>query len=345
MRILIRFFGSVHFSIALFCTSALVVAAVTLIDLPQRQQNGLFSVLICGFLLNLFVSLCSRYPFQKSHLPFVLAHCGLLLIFGGAFVKGLLGFEGIFLVTKESSHREIVLDGHRESALLLPFKRACEKAGYPYLEMLPLWFSEWKSGHETIYAKEALLPVPLQHVMESFDWDALPLSFQNGALRLSQFLEARQNRQIGKGLAKEVFYNGHAPLLFISEWTALLKAHLYTCCLFVEGMQCPPVQLKLKEIPYSASLVNADEANHICHVALTDADGRLKDIAVGLNSPYDTADGYRFTLREIAPSNRQVQLLVSWDPTSSFWMAAGAALTGLGIILLFVQKMRGKHVP
>ncbi|MBS0650522.1 MAG: hypothetical protein JSR93_05115 [Verrucomicrobia bacterium] len=229
--------------------------------------------------------------------------------------------------------------------MLLPFKSACEKAGYPYFEMLPLWLSESKSSEETIYAKEVLLPLPLQHVMESFDWDAVPLSFQEGALRLSQFLAVRQSMQIGTGLAKEVFYNVHAPLPIISEWTASLKAHLYACCLFLEGMHNPQIQLKLKEIPYSAFLVNADKANHICHMALTDPDGRLKDIAVGLNSPYDTADGYRFTLKEIAPSNRQVQLLVSWDPTSSFWMVTGAALTGLGIILLFIQRMRVKHDP
>ncbi|MBS0652922.1 MAG: hypothetical protein JSR39_05255 [Verrucomicrobia bacterium] len=343
MRFVLRLLGSVHFSLALFCISALVAGASTLIDLPQRQQNSLFSVLICGFLINLFVSLCSRFPFRRSHLSFVLAHCGLMLILGGALIKGTFGFEGVLVVTKQGAHREIFLDGDRESALLQPFKRACEKMGYSYDEMLRLWFSDWKNRNQAVYAMEKVLPFPLQRVMDSLEWESLPHSFQSGALRLSRFLERRQTAHIRPELAREVFNNAHAPLPVISEWTTSLKAHLYSCCLFAEGLQDHQVQLKLKEIPYSSSLIEADEANYVCRLVVSDASGGSKDVVIGLNKPYDTIDGYRFTLREIAPSNHQAQLLVSWDPTSSVWMVTGTILTVLGIILLFIQKMKEKH--
>ena len=343
MRAFIRFLGGVRFSLALFFLSALLIGIFTLIDLSQKKQNALFSILICAFFINLFVSLCSRFPLRKSHLPFALAHCGLMMILASALIRGFFGSEGVLVVGKEGGYREMILDGDRASALLLPFKRACEKVGYSYEEMLHLWFSDGENAKHSIYPLQSSISLPLQEVMDAFAWESLPLFFQTGAFRLSRFLKSRKNTQIGWALAQEVFQSSHLPVEKPSELTASMKAHLYSCCLFFEGLQDKKGELRTRKLPYAVSLAKADGANHVCHLIFSEDNGVFHDAVIAVNQPYDTLDRYRFTLAGVDFSNDQAQLLVSWSPISSYWIISGTVLTVLGIILLFFQKMGGKR--
>lgn len=351
LSFLFSLIGSIHFSIALFCSSIFVIAVATLIELPQETQNGLFFILMVGFFLNLLFSLIRRFPFRLSHVSFVLAHCGLMIVLGSALVNGYFGWEGAWVVTKSGGQDEVVIGGDRTSQLLHPFKCAAEKAGYCHDDILSLWFKEWKNRGQSVFDKDQLLPLQVERVIEYLDWAALPVSFQIGAARLSCFLERLGGGQVNLGLAREIFKGPQFPVKaspstqpqeFLSlgvNWSLAEKAHLYSCCLFVEGVGRAFISLHLKRIPYIGLLLGVDEVGQFCSLALT-RQGGIEYVQIALNRPFDTREGYRFTLQEIAPSGDQVQLFVSWRPLSNGWLWVGTVLTAVGVIILCFQKVR-----
>ena len=123
------------------------------------------------------------------------------------------------------------------------------------------------------------------------------------------------------------------------SWTASEKAHLYSCCLFVEGLQNALFPLHLKEIPYAGTLLEVDEKNLSCSFSLKQRNGDVESVKVALNQPLDTTDGYRFVLQELGSFQDQALFLVSWNPISHHWLVAGALLTALGVVVLFIQKV------
>lgn len=339
MRDLLRFIGSIHFSLALFLFSAVVVACATFIDLSLEMQNGFFSLLIVGFFMNLLVALCRRYPFRRSHLAFIFAHCGLLVILGASLIRGYLGWEGVWIITKSCSQNELVREGHYPSVVLHPFQSACKKVGFSYETILSLWFEEWKNKAQSVFDPNQTLPFPVEKVMECLDWTALPVTLQQGALRLSYFLEKCRNAQISVTLAQEIFKNSQLPCKKGMSWTASEKAHLYSCCLFVEGLQHALFPLRLKEIPYAGTLLEVDDKNQTCSLSLKQSNGDVEIARIALNQPLDTADGYRFVLQELGSFQDQALFLVNWNPISHHWLVAGALLTVLGVVVLFIQKV------
>ncbi|MBI1953202.1 MAG: cytochrome c biogenesis protein ResB [Candidatus Omnitrophica bacterium] len=70
-------------------------------------QSWWFQSLL-GFLgLNLAVAALQRYPWKRKHLPFVLAHVGILLVLAGAIVGGKFGIEGSLVIPEGEASRTL----------------------------------------------------------------------------------------------------------------------------------------------------------------------------------------------------------------------------------------------
>lgn len=113
MRIL-KFFGSIWFTIILISLSAIFVFAGTLIEskygshkIASRLIYGspYFALLLAGYFINILFALYKRSPLTKRQIPFVLTHIGLLMVIAGAMMKFLFGVQG-YLVVKEGQETD-----------------------------------------------------------------------------------------------------------------------------------------------------------------------------------------------------------------------------------------------
>lgn len=112
---MIKFIGSVYFALILIATVALVVVAGTFLESYTSSHlfaarftygNPLFGILLWLFFLNIFVSTLLRWPFKKHHIPFIITHCGLLMILGGQLVKHYSGTQGVMQLSEGCSSCE-----------------------------------------------------------------------------------------------------------------------------------------------------------------------------------------------------------------------------------------------
>lgn len=68
-------------------------------------HSGWFQILLGFLAVNLAVAAFDRYPWKRRHLPFVLAHLGIILLLTGGVLSGRLGVEGQLIIPEgESSH-------------------------------------------------------------------------------------------------------------------------------------------------------------------------------------------------------------------------------------------------
>src|SRR3989338_4112099 len=100
------FLGSLSMAAALLIAIASVLAWGTIYETRfgtaavQRfiYQSWWFQALLGFLALNLAVAALRRYPWQHKHVPFVLAHIGIILILFGVILGGRFGIEGQLII-------------------------------------------------------------------------------------------------------------------------------------------------------------------------------------------------------------------------------------------------------
>lgn len=97
------FLGSVYFALLLIAFVALFVIAGTLIESSTQShryaaqltyRNPFFVLLLWAFFINILFSALQRWPFKVRHIPFLITHFGLLMVFGGVLSKVYFGVQG-----------------------------------------------------------------------------------------------------------------------------------------------------------------------------------------------------------------------------------------------------------
>ncbi|MCB1136502.1 MAG: hypothetical protein KDK78_09555, partial [Chlamydiia bacterium] len=120
LRWLFYYIGSIYFAVTLIGVSALYVALGTFLESSSDSHayaaqlsygHPLFQLLLWGYFVNILTSALRRWPFRKSHAPFLLTHLGLLMLLGGTIFKSYYGVQGTMAVMEGSGSQSIFLPG------------------------------------------------------------------------------------------------------------------------------------------------------------------------------------------------------------------------------------------
>ena len=112
------FLGSLRVAVPLLVTLAGVLAWGTFYEsrfgtaAVQRfvYQAGWFQAVLAFLAVNLAVAASLRFPWKRKHLPFVLAHIGIILILAGGIIGGRLGIQGQMVIPEGESSDTLLLD-------------------------------------------------------------------------------------------------------------------------------------------------------------------------------------------------------------------------------------------
>ena len=115
-----RLLGSLRIAVPLLIVIASVLAWGTIYETRfgtasvQRfmYQSWWFQGLLAFLALNLAVAALERYPWERKHLPFVLAHLGIILILLGGIIGGRFGVEGQLIIPEGQAERVLQLPGN-----------------------------------------------------------------------------------------------------------------------------------------------------------------------------------------------------------------------------------------
>ncbi len=131
-----RWIGSLQMAVVLLVVIAGVLAWGTIYE----EQYGTeavkhavygawwFQAVLAFLALNLASAAIDRYPWKKRHIPFVLAHIGIILILIGGIMSGSLGIEGQLVVSEGQTEQYLRLpqqafalrDPHSDAVELFP---------------------------------------------------------------------------------------------------------------------------------------------------------------------------------------------------------------------------------
>lgn len=115
---LFRFIGGLPFALILIATTACFAIIGTILESISDSHryaayftysSPLFSLLLFGFFLNILISALRRYPFKRSHVPFLITHLGMLMVLGGTLVKIYFGTQGTMTILEGSASDVIYL--------------------------------------------------------------------------------------------------------------------------------------------------------------------------------------------------------------------------------------------
>ncbi|MGL6225955.1 MAG: hypothetical protein ACRC10_04925 [Thermoguttaceae bacterium] len=117
---LLRFLGSLAFAVLLLSLLVLVLGTTTFIEAAYNADVVTFFVyntlwfkgvlfLLC---LNVLCSMLSRFPWKRKHLPFLTAHCGILVLLGGCYVTDHWGQEANVSIFEGKSARYALAKGY-----------------------------------------------------------------------------------------------------------------------------------------------------------------------------------------------------------------------------------------
>lgn len=113
MKRILRWLGSLKMAVALLLLIAVVLAYGTIYEarfgtaaVQRFVYHAVWFQLLLGFLaVNLAVAALERYPWRRRHLPFVLAHIGIICILVGGIIGGRWGIEGQLIIPEgETAH-------------------------------------------------------------------------------------------------------------------------------------------------------------------------------------------------------------------------------------------------
>ncbi len=113
-----KLLGSVYFAILLIALTLLFVIAGTILESWSGSHlyaayftynSPVFKLLLWGYFINIATATLLRYPFKKSHIPFIITHIGLLMLLAGVLVKSYFGVQGAMGIAEGSGAEQIFL--------------------------------------------------------------------------------------------------------------------------------------------------------------------------------------------------------------------------------------------
>lgn len=116
----IRILGSLKVAVPLLLAIAGVLAYGTIYEarlgtaaVQRVVYHAWWFQTLLGFLaVNLAVAALERYPWQRRHIPFVLAHIGIILILVGGILGGRFGIEGQLIIKEGQAERTMDTPGN-----------------------------------------------------------------------------------------------------------------------------------------------------------------------------------------------------------------------------------------
>ncbi|MBI3997014.1 MAG: cytochrome c biogenesis protein ResB [Candidatus Omnitrophica bacterium] len=115
-----RLLGSLKVAVPLLVTIAAVLAWGTIYEatfgtaaVQQFVYHAWWFQALLGFLaVNLTIAALQRYPWKRQHLPFVLAHLGIILILIGGILGGRFGVEGQMIIPEGQAAHTLETPGN-----------------------------------------------------------------------------------------------------------------------------------------------------------------------------------------------------------------------------------------
>ncbi len=136
--------GGIYFAIFLIAAIALSVMIGTLLEAHTHSHlyaaqwtyhHPLFASLLGLLFINILCAALRRWPFRLRHIPFLLAHLGLLMVIGGTIFKNWYGIQGYMDILEGSANQKILIP-HTLSLHLE--KKASENSTPPLIRDYPL---------------------------------------------------------------------------------------------------------------------------------------------------------------------------------------------------------------
>lgn len=113
-----RFFSSLKLAVVVILGIALSLAIGTVLESVYDTRTAqywlyrspwLYSLLIL-LGVNIFCVALSRLPWKKKHIPFLLAHCGILILLAGSWITQRAGLDGSMRITEGESTSAVDLE-------------------------------------------------------------------------------------------------------------------------------------------------------------------------------------------------------------------------------------------
>ncbi len=198
---LFRFMGSLQLAVPLLIAIAGVLAWGTIYEtrfgtasVQQFVYQSWWFQGLLGFLaVNLATAALERYPWKRRHIPFVLAHLGIIGILVGGIVGGRLGVEGQMVIPEGESSSSLRLS---QSVLVVHPLNPGELHVFPVHFEAQAWVHEPRATFEIPFKDRKLhLTVdrylPNAAVEEEIQSDG---PAENPAVRLALFHEDQEDR-------------------------------------------------------------------------------------------------------------------------------------------------------
>jgi hypothetical protein len=142
-----HFLSGIYFAVILIALVTVFVVAGTVLEAMYDShryaaiftyRNPVFLLLLTCFFVNILLSALRRWPFRKRHIPFLITHCGLLMILGGSFIKSLLGLQGSIGLREGSGSQEVYIPS---TYVLKLEKRMPDERVSSFIPIEQPWFS------------------------------------------------------------------------------------------------------------------------------------------------------------------------------------------------------------
>lgn len=129
---------SLKFAVVVIVLMAIALAIATVLESKYDTRTAQYVVyrswwfygLLSVFGLLILAVAISRIPWKKKHIPFLMAHAGILMILIGSWITAVNGIDGNLRITEGEVNSSVELDTH-----VLVFKRgeAVESVDFPWI--------------------------------------------------------------------------------------------------------------------------------------------------------------------------------------------------------------------
>lgn len=138
-----RFLCSLKLAVFVLLSLAMALATATVIESLYDTATAQYFVYrslwfrsILGLLaLQLFCVMVDRYPWKPRHVPFLLAHIGILILLFGSWLTDKFGLDGMLRITEGESSSVVELD---QPMLVLTESQAPGDTGLPKMQSIPI---------------------------------------------------------------------------------------------------------------------------------------------------------------------------------------------------------------
>jgi hypothetical protein len=129
---------SLKLAVLVIASLALTLAAATILESKYDTRTAQYFVyrapwfyVLLGFLgLNILAVALSRLPWKKKHIPFLMAHAGILMILSGSWLTYVSGLDGVIRIGEGEVNSTVELD---QFVLLMRDGETSKTAEFPWI--------------------------------------------------------------------------------------------------------------------------------------------------------------------------------------------------------------------